>query len=88
MLFLVRNRKSLAAVIFNSTLISLLLLSVYWNVGVFPDLNKYNLLDPDQLDQANADYQNYIKNLSGIAFMFSNQLSFSASINVLLQVPL
>lgn len=52
MLFLVRNRKSMAAVIFNSLVISLLLLSLYWNVGAFPDLNKYNLLDPDQRDQA------------------------------------
>jgi hypothetical protein len=88
MLFLVRNRKSMAAVIFNSTLISLLLLSVYSNVGVFPDLKQYNLLDPVDRDRANTDYQNYIKNLSGLAFMMSNQLSFSASINVLLQVPL
>ena len=78
----------MAAVIFNSTLISLLLLSVYWNVGVFPDLTQYNLLEPDERDQASSDYGNYIKNLSGLAFMISNQLSFSASINVLLQVPL
>ena len=50
MLFLVRNRKSLAAVIFNSTLISLLLLSVYYNVGEFPDTSGYDFTDPAQVD--------------------------------------
>ena len=74
----------MAAVIFNSTLISLLLLSVYWNVGIFPDFSQYNILDPDDIEEASSVYQNYIKNLSGLAFMISNQLSFSASINVLL----
>jgi hypothetical protein len=46
MLFLMRNKKSMAAVFFNSTLISLLLLSLYWNVGVFPDFKQYNPLIP------------------------------------------
>ena len=78
----------MAAVIFNSTLISLLLLSVYYNVGEFPDLTVYDFTDPKQIDEASAVYKTYVTNLSGIAFMFSNQLSFSASINVLLQVPL
>jgi hypothetical protein len=84
MLFLLRNRKSTAAVVFNSTLISLLLLSVYWKVGEFPDLSVYNFADPVQRDEASSVYKTYVQNLSGIAFMFSNQLSFSASINVLL----
>jgi len=42
---LVRNRKAFAAVIFNSLAISLMVLSVYWHIGEFPDLFKYK---PDE----------------------------------------
>jgi len=96
-LYLTRNRKAFAAIVFNASAIALMILSVFYKIGDFPDL--YHFCETDgQIDYnkvmngctskaANA-YQVYVTNLTGLAFMISNQLSISASINVILQVPL
>jgi hypothetical protein len=101
--FLLRNRKGLIAIIFNSAFIALLMLSVWHNTGYVPSnqdlIDKYvkTIVIPDhptkeslesaindQVQEFLAAYTTYLSNLSGIAFMISNQLSFSASINVVL----
>ena len=37
-IFLTRNRRSMAAVVFNSLIVSLMMLSVFWKVCDFPDI--------------------------------------------------
>jgi len=39
-LFMLRNKRALAAIFFNSFVISIMLWAVYWKVGEFPDLKK------------------------------------------------
>jgi len=39
--YLTRNRKAFAAVAANSLIISLMVLSVFWKIGTFPDLYQY-----------------------------------------------
>jgi len=36
--YLTRNRKAFAAIVFNSLIISLMIMSVFWKIGTFPDL--------------------------------------------------
>ena len=84
--YLTRNRKAFFAIVANSLIISLMVLSVFWKIGTFPDLYKY--VTPFPTEQGIADlqtaYQQYLENLTGLSFMISNQLSISASINVIM----
>lgn len=88
------------AIIGNSLIISLLILSVFWKVGDFPIDQMNQIIDNWQGDPSNpkdledlaslviVPYGTYVANIRGVAFMISNQLSFSASINVILQIPM
>lgn len=88
--YLYRNKQALGGVIANSLIISLLILSVFWHIGTFPTEVQYAMEHPteENIKEANIKYQSYIQNLTGLAFMIGNQLSISASINVIIQVPL
>ena len=86
MKYLTRNRKAFAAIVLNSAMISLMILSVFWKIAAFPDL--YGIIENDGKSAAQTAYTTYLTNITGLAFMISNQLSISASINVIMQVPL
>lgn len=43
MKYLTRNRKAFAAIVFNSAMISLMVLSVFWKIAAFPDI--YGILE-------------------------------------------
>lgn len=40
-MYMIRNKKALAGIIFNSVTIGLVVLAVFWKVGIFPDLYSY-----------------------------------------------
>lgn len=84
--FLMRNKRALGGVVFNSVFFSLMILALFWNIGVFPDLIGIAIKDGEK--KAQSDFQTYIMNIRGLAFMLSNQLGISASMNAILQVPL
>ena len=85
--YLFRNKKSLIGVLFNGAFISLILLSIYYKIGVFPDINSYPNT-PEGFKTKENVLNQYFQNLSGLSFILSNTLSISASVNVILQVPL
>lgn len=81
-----RNKRALSGVFFNAIFFSFFILSLYWKVGDFPDLTQ---IAKDQgIQKAQEEYQTYVANIRGLAFMLSNQLSISASMNAVLQVPM
>ena len=43
--FMLRNKKALSAIFFNSFIISMMILAVYWQIAKWPDLSK-NFLPP------------------------------------------
>jgi len=75
------------AAVVNTICISLLIMSVFWKIGKFPELYKYPFTE-EGIEEANAAYAQYLVNLAGLAFMISNMMSVSASINLILMVPL
>jgi Pyruvate/2-oxoacid:ferredoxin oxidoreductase gamma subunit len=81
--YLTRNKKSFASIFGNAIFISLIMLSVFFQVCKFPSSLKedYDRKDFKQLKQ---DIDKYYHNLIGITLMMSNQLTFSASINVVI----
>lgn len=83
-----RNKKAFAGVIFNSIFVSLLLLSLYYEIGQWSSLNFNKYITDQDLEGANDAYQKYLQNMTGLAFMLSNFLSISASVNVIIQIPL
>lgn len=93
--YLFRNKKSLLGTISQGFFITLMVLALYYKIGVFPDL-KQQILDciasgEDILkcqESAIGVYTTYIANLTGLAFMVSTQLCMSSAIGVILQVPL
>ena len=56
--YLFRNKKALAGVLFNSLIISLLILSVFWHIGEFPPEVQYAFDHPSKetIDEANVKY--------------------------------
>jgi hypothetical protein len=86
---MVRNKKAFAGVVFNSLIIGLMMLAVFWQVGQFGALGIQNYILDDGLTEAaleelSAAYQGYVQNLMGAAFMMSNVLSIAASVNVVI----
>ena len=73
-----RNPRSLNGIIFNGTFTALLSLALYIHVG---DYTKINF-------ESDADRMQWIYNLKGFAFLLSNNISFSSSTSVILQMPL
>lgn len=67
---------------------SLLILAVFWNVGEFPDLaGIYYQNDGDMKPVLNA-FRTFTMNISGTAFLYSSQVTTSASLEAVLQIPL
>jgi hypothetical protein len=71
---LLRNPRTRYAILLNGTVVGLLMLAIYWQIGEYPN-PKYD--DPT-----------LINNWIGLAFLFTNTLSYSSTIIVLLQMPL
>lgn len=81
-LFLNRNKRALFGILFNSFFVALMMLSIYYQIGVFPDIIGMVSQETDEskaLSDAQNTYNRYILNIRGLAFMMSNQLSTSAS---------
>lgn len=86
---MLRNKKALAGVVFNSLMIGLMILAVFWQVGQFGALGIQNYLLEDvpreqALEELSAAYAAYVQNLMGCSFMVSNVLSIAASVNVVI----
>ena len=76
---MLRNPRSLNAILFNGTFTALLVLALFWKVGEY---STWTLVtDPATLGR-------FVGNLLGLAFMMTNNLSFSSSSGVILQMPL
>lgn len=58
-LFMIRNKKALAGIIFNSLIIGLVVLAVFYKVGKFPDLYSYPPT-PDGFQEAQVEFQSYL----------------------------
>lgn len=76
--YLTRNPRSINALLFNGTFTALLCLSLYIHIG---DYTVIDFNDP-------ASAIRWIYNLSGFGFLLSNNISFSSSSSVILQMPL
>lgn len=83
--FLLRDKKSFASIFFNSLFISLIMLSVYHGVGKYPDDFPE---DTDECEDLKTQIEEYQHNTSGMSLNLANQLTMSASFNVVFQVPL
>ena len=81
--FLTRNRKNVTGVIFNSSFIALLVLSVFWKVGEWPEakleqqiedyLATHPVPDINELRAiVSTTVGEYIQNLAGLSFLMSN----------------
>ena len=83
----------MVSIFVNAIFISLVMMAVYFRVCRFPLIaNIYidNSADGDHYAQGKvvAELGQYIENILGIALMMSNQISFSASLSAILQIPL
>ncbi len=87
--FLFRNKKAFSSIISNAIFIALVMLSVFYHVAVFPPSvqEKINSGDAHTEDDMTKYFQ-YRRNLGGVTLHFSNQMSVSATLNVILQVPM
>lgn len=69
-IFLMRNKRALGGIFFNSIFFSLLILALFWHVGTFPDL--VAIAVKDGAEKAQSEYGTYVMNIRGLAFMLSN----------------
>lgn len=77
--YLLRNPRSLSAILFNGMFTALLVLALFWHVGVY---NENELMtDP-------AIRGRFVGNLLGLGFMMTNNICFSSSSGVIIQMPL
>ena len=76
--YLLRNPRSLNAILMNGIFTALLVLALFWNVG------KYSAEDLEKT----ANLNRFISNLLGLAFMMTNNICFSTSSGVIIQMPL
>lgn len=74
----IRNPRSFNGLVFSGLFTALLCLALYWKVGKFEAENFYNT----------TKLMTYIYNLKGFAFLLANNISFSSSNSVILQMPL
>lgn len=79
--YLLRNPRSLMGILFNGAFSALLNLALYWNIG---DYSNISFDDPSKA----AAYMTWVYNLKGFAFLLANNISFSSSSSVILQMPL
>jgi hypothetical protein len=77
-MYLLRNPRSLNGILFSGSFAALLNLSLYYKVG---DWSQVDPNDPAQTSR-------YINNIKGFAFLTANNISFSSSSSVILQMPL
>ena len=76
--YLLRNPRSLNAILLNGIFTALLVLALFWNVGEY-----------DAQDLNNPALQGrFVGNLLGLAFMMTNNICFSSSSGVIIQMPL
>ena len=68
---LTRSPKILRAHAFNVTVVSLLILSIYGNMGQFPDLTSFPHTEKG-LEDAKVAYAQYVQNVQGFSFLFAN----------------
>ena len=80
-LYLIRNPRSLNGILFNGIFSGLLILLLYYKVG---EWNESKYIGEENV----AEYTRYIYNLKGLAFLLANNISFSSSSAVILQMPL
>lgn len=76
------------AVVFNSFFVSLMMLAVFHDSCKPIDFSQYDFSKEEDQKRAIRDFNVFLQNTRGAAFMFQNQLSLSASINVILQMPM
>mmetsp|Transcript_9995 Transcript_9995/g.15126 ORF Transcript_9995/g.15126 Transcript_9995/m.15126 type:complete len:279 (-) Transcript_9995:40-876(-) len=86
MRFLRRDKKSFASIFSNSFIISLIMLSVYWHVGIFP--NVLGEMAGGNDSKGITDYNEFLNNIRGISLNLSNQLAMSGSVSTVFSVPL
>lgn len=84
--FLLRHRSAIIGLVVSNIFSALLNISVYWNIGYFPDLA--GIYFDHGAEEAQARYARFVLDLTGIAFLFSNQFSISSSFDAVMQVPL
>lgn len=84
-LYLLRNPRSLNAIVFNAIFVGLLTLALYWNTA---DESRYSTpdgpLDPRFIVLQEQKYGNWL----GFSFLMSNNLFFTSVSVVVLQMPL
>jgi len=77
--YLKRNPRSWNGIVFNGVFTGLLTLSLYIHIGRWT---------PEKIDPAGPEFIGWIYNLSGLGFLLANNISFSSSSSVILQMPL
>tara|TARA_B110000285_G_scaffold230234_1_gene296462 strand:- start:311 stop:937 length:627 start_codon:yes stop_codon:yes gene_type:complete len=77
--YLKRNPRSWNGIVFNGFFTGLLTLSLYIHIGRFPE---------EKIEQGGPEFIGWIYNLSGLGFLLANNISFSSSSSVILQMPL
>lgn len=77
--YLLRNPRSLNAILFNGMFTALLVLALFWKVGEYNEA---------QLNNDIAFKGRFVGNLLGLAFMMTNNICFSSSSGVIMQMPL
>ena len=77
-LYLLRNPRSLNGIFFSGMFTAILNLCLYWKVG---DITDVNFFDP-------SSFIAWAYNMKGLAFLMSNNIAFSTSMGVILQMPL
>ena len=83
LIYLKRNPRGLKGIFLNGVFSGLLQLALYWNIGKYTDA----LLNGTTEAQI-GDRKRWIFNLNGLAFMIANNISFSSSSSVILQMTL
>lgn len=89
--FLYRNKSAFIGLIISNVFSALLNISVYWNIGQFPDLEKILIdggFDEWSTQEAQRKYRRYLTDITGLAFLFANQFTISSSFDAVMQVPL
>jgi ATP-binding cassette, subfamily G (WHITE), eye pigment precursor transporter len=84
--FLLRNPRSLRAVMFQAVFTGLLVLGLYANIGT--SFTDFDQIYTDPTGATFGAYQQYLFNLAGLAFMLAGNNAFAPSNSVLLQIPL
>ena len=77
--YLKRNPRSWNGIVLNGVFTGLLTLSLYIHIGK---------LDPAKTDPNGPEFVGWVYNLSGLGFLLANNISFSSSSSVILQMPL